>query len=393
MKLLIISKMFPNRLEQTFGKFVLDETIELAKMHDVRVIAPIPWFPRLPIFPKWYHFSLIPQQDTINNIPVYYPRYIVTPKIGRSFYGRNYIRGIRRTVARIWSHFQFDLILAHYAYPDGYSAAYYKKLYKRPLVLKLHGSDINEDLDIRGLRKGTLRALQKADLLVPVSRALKEEMLSEGIAAEKIKVINNGINKSLFRRMDRAECRRRLNLPPDKQLILYVGYLDPVKGVPLLIDGFQNYLNLGGNNTDLLLVGDGELREEVKQKINQMNLNQHVKLMGNKSHEQIPLWMNACDALCLSSYFEGYPMVLIEAKSCGLPIVATDVGGIKEILHDDASSRIVPRGDAMAIGRGIQQVLQQNRAAGGVLPVSRSWEDVAEDMNREFKALMGKTGR
>lgn len=390
MKILIISKIFPNRQEPTFGTFVFDETAELSKSHEVMVVAPVPWFPRWKIFRRWYLFSQIPLREKVGNIAVEHPRYLVFPKIGRSLYGISYFLGIRKTVEKIWQQFQFDAIIAHYAYPDGYAAAFLRSKYKRPLLLKVHGSDINEDILYRARRFGVLAALRKADRIIAVSQALQGKLLVIGIPDEKVKVIPNGINNSTFKMMDQMQCRRELALAPDKFYILFVGNLVPVKGVTLLIQAFHQFIEFGNSDVELLIIGDGRLRLSIEQAIDDKNLNQYVTMLGKKPHDQIPKWMNASDLLCLSSNNEGYPVVLIEAKSCGLPVLATNVGGVREII--DHNDFIVPPADIDALAFGLREMVKKvkQQPHGRVAMFFRSWKDVAVEMNSELTQLTNR---
>jgi len=389
MKLLILSKIFPNSRQPTLGTFVLDETIELAKLHEVRVVAPVPWFPPLKPLKKWYLFSQIPEQETINQLAVAHPRYFILPKVGRRFYGYSYIQGIKKTMARIWAEYPFDLIIAHYAYPYGYAATYFQRKYNRPLLLKVHGSDINVDLNYASRRSGALTALRRATRLVVVSQALREKVIQLGIPAEKLSVIYNGINQAAFRVMDQTECRHKLKLASDRRYLLFVGNLVPVKGISVLLEAFERLIRQQKNNLTLLILGSGDLRQQILNQIQQKGLTQQVQLLGAQSHEQIPLWMNACDVLCLSSFHEGYPTVLIEAQACGLPIVATNVGGVSEIIKNGDLERIVPPGNALTFSRALSDLLNlvEKNSLIRASRYQRSWQDVVSDMNQLFLDL------
>lgn len=115
-----------------------------------------------------------------------------------------------------------------------------------------------------------------------------------------------------------------------------------------------------------------------------------VKLVGSQKHTQIPKWMNAADILCLNSLNEGYPTVLIEAQACGLPIIATDVGGVREIIQNQEPERLIPPGDEIAYLQGLTQLYAQIETTRKTRKsrYSRTWDDVAADITQDFTRLV-----
>ncbi|MBN2089693.1 glycosyltransferase family 4 protein [candidate division KSB1 bacterium] len=388
MKILIISKIFPNSLEPHFGTFVFDETKALSKIHEVQVVAPIPWFPEVKFFKTWYKYSQMPMHEFIENIPVYHPTYLVTPKIGRMFYGYFLQQGLKKTIEEIHSQFKFDLILVHYAYPEGLAAAYFSKKYNCPLVLKIHGSDINIDVNYWGRRIGVIKALNAAHVIFAVSEALKRKIVTLGIPSTKIQRLYNAVDAG-FTVQDQTLCRQQLNLLPDKKYILFVGNLIPIKGISNLIEAFHQYLIEGNSDVNLLLIGTGPLRSFLQQKIENLNLEDRITLVGARPHAEIPIWMNACDLLCLPSYNEGFPVTLIEARACGLPFVASCVGGIPELVTTTDSDLLVPPGDINALGMALKQKLSGLKSSPSVRisRFNRTWKDVAEEMTEVFMTI------
>lgn len=389
MKILIISKIFPNSLEPHFGTFVIDETKALSKIHEVEVVAPVPWFPAVKGFKSWYKYSQIPAHESIENISVHHPAYLVTPKIGRMFYGYFLRQGLKKTIARIRSTFKFDLILAHYAYPEGLAAAYFSKKYHCPLVLKIHGSDINVDANYWGRRIGIKKALHAAEVIFPVSEALKEKIAALGIPSAKLLRLYNAVDAG-FTVQDQKHCRQQLNLPMDKKFILFIGNLIPIKGIPNLIEAFHRHILPAHPDVDLLLIGAGPLKAALQEKIENLHLGDRIKLIGARPHAEIPIWMNACDLLCLPSYNEGFPVSLIEARACGLPFVASRVGGIPELVSSTDSDLLVPPGDIDALGKALKQKVSGLKSSPSVRIslFNRTWKDVAEEMTKVFKTIV-----
>ncbi len=385
MKILVISKIFPNALEPNFGTFVFDETKALSKIHEVRVVAPVPWFPEVKFFKNWYAYSQIPKEEIIENIPVSHPTYLVTPKIGRSFYGYFLRQGLKKTIEKIRVEFKFDIIIAHYAYPEGLAAAYFSKKYNCPLILKIHGSDINVDINYRARKIGVVKALRAADVILSVSEALKDKIIQLGIPAAKVFRLYNAVDSG-FSVQDQKMSRQKLNLLPDKKYILFIGNLIPIKGISNLIDAFEKYILKEFSEVDLVIIGAGPLRSELEKKIEKINSGNRIRLLGVRPHSEIPAWMNACDLLCLPSYNEGFPVTLIEARACGLPFVASRVGGIPELVTPVDSDRLVPPGDIDALGKALKQKISESMLSEitRISRFARTWKDVAGEMTKIF---------
>src|SRR5215510_5748560 len=122
-KVLVCTSLYPNSIWPHHGVFVKERMTQFARLEgcNVKVVAPVPYFPPVKITPRW-HFSQIPRCESIEGITVYHPRYFMTPKVGMSFYGLTMFLSVLRTVAKIQQDFSFDLIDAHYVYPDGFAA-------------------------------------------------------------------------------------------------------------------------------------------------------------------------------------------------------------------------------------------------------------------------------
>jgi glycosyltransferase involved in cell wall biosynthesis/peptidoglycan/xylan/chitin deacetylase (PgdA/CDA1 family) len=329
MKLLIITNLFPNKKEPTRGIFNKQQFFELAKLCELKVIAPVPW----------HKAQGIPGREAIDGIDVYHPRYFMIPKIGRSLYGIFFFLGLIGTVRRIKQVFCFDSILATWAYPDGFAASLLARLLKKPLVIKVHGSDINISTRYFIRRKMIVWALNSSEKVIAVSAALKEEMVKIGVPSEKIVIVPNGVDAELFKPMDQAECRKKLELPLDKKIVLFVGNLVRVKGVEALVSAFAD-LRVSAL---LVLVGDGPLEGILRAKVKELNIKNRVIFAGRITHDAIRNYMNACDIFCLASLNEGCPNVALEAMACGKPVVATKVGGLPEIVTDETGLLVEPQ--------------------------------------------------
>jgi glycosyltransferase involved in cell wall biosynthesis/peptidoglycan/xylan/chitin deacetylase (PgdA/CDA1 family) len=376
MKILAISNLFPNSAEPGRGIFNKQQFVELARLCDLRVMAPLPWYSK----------KTIPQEESIDGIKTYHYRYFMIPKICRSLYGIFFYISLLPNIKRLHKKFKFDAILATWAYPDAFGSYLIAKYLRRPIVIKVHGTDINLYSRYFLRRKMIVWALSNSDKVIAVSVALKDQMVKIGVPSEKIVVIPNGVNADLFAPMDHVECRRKLGLTLNKKIILFVGNLVKIKGVETLVTAFAG-LRVNGL---LVLVGDGPLEGTLRAKVKAMGIEDSVIFAGRKPHDEIRYYMNACDVFCLPSVNEGCPNVLLEAVACGKYIVATRVGGIPEIIESDKIGIMVepdkPAELMEALKRGLEMAGISGKASSS--KISYTWKQSAERLGGVLKTVI-----
>ncbi len=344
MKVLVVTNLFPNRKEPVKAMFNQQQIAALKHHAEVKVVAPLPAFR--------YSGKEVPAVDTVNGLEVYYPRYLVIPKILRCLHGISLFLSLRRIAGKIRRSFEFDVIYATWAYPDAFAAALTARRLVKPLAVKVHGTDINMGLQYKLRRIMIKYALNRAEHVVAVSRSLKAKLTALGIEPAKIGYMPNGVDTGLFRPMDKVECRHRLSLTTHSRHVLCIANLVPVKGVRYLIEAF---LNLPGDIC-LDIIGDGPLRRDLEALSVSLNIKERVCFHGRKPHDEIPLWMNAADAYCLPSLNEGCPNVLLEAMACGVPVVAARVGGVTDLVTRGEQGLVVEPGDPGALTKALRDV-------------------------------------
>lgn len=337
MKILVFTSLYPNNVWPHHGVFIKERMTRVAQLDDcqVQVVAPVPFFPPFKFTSRW-HFSQVLRHEVIEGLDVYHPRYFMTPKAGMSSYGVSMYLSVLPVIKKIQRRFDFDLIDAHYVYPDGLAAVLLGSLLKKPVVVSARGSDINQFAHLHLIR-GLLRyTLGKADRLIAVCTALKNAMVQLGVPEDKIAVIPNGVDINKFFPLPKEDARRRLNLSNTKKIILSVGGLIPRKGFDVLIKAFYILMKeQPARNMYLILAGEGPARKELEQLVSSCGLNGSVYFAGDVAHEDLHLWYSAADLFCLASSREGWPNVILESLACGTPVVATDVWGIPEIIRSD----------------------------------------------------------
>lgn len=358
-KILVFTNVFPDSVEGDKGLHMKIECVGLAKEFDVEVIAPIPWL----IFLRRYLGKKRNRQmrhpQVTQDIPVYRPVYFTIPRIGLQFSGVFYFLSVLGLVLILRRNCKFDLILAYWTYPDGYVAALFSKMFKVPLIIRPRGSDINIIAQNKKLRPYVIAALEKADKVITVSAALKEKVKELGIDENKISVITLGINQDRFFMIGRQEARERLGLPQEQRIILFVGNLVPIKGIDVFLKAMHILKSRGTSNCMLCLVGSGPLKENLCNLITDLSLQDCVRMVGGVSNQNLRLWMNASDLFCLPSHNEGWPNVLMEALACGIPVVATNVGGIPEIINDKKLGVLIPPKNPEMFAQGIKEALNK----------------------------------
>jgi glycosyltransferase involved in cell wall biosynthesis len=319
MRLLFVSNLFPNAAEPTRGMHNAQQVAALSKHCEVKVIAPM-------------HHPV--PDETWRGIAVTHPRFISVPVISRPLNGWLFARAVRPAIKPA----EFDIALVNWAYPDAYGVMLVAEKLNFRFATTVQGSDVNVFFENPTRKRQILRALRASRVVFCRSEALREKLAAAGIQAA---TVVNGIDRERFHPLDRVGACHKLGLDPNRKRILYIGNLVPVKGPTILAKAADQL----PDNIDVLLVGSGPERITTG------------RCVGARPHDEIPLWINASDVLCLPSLNEGLPNVALEAMACGLPVVASRVGGVPEIVRDDVNGLLVPPSDPAALADALRRAL------------------------------------
>lgn len=351
MTLLVVTNLFPNPVEPQRSTFNERQLLALAQLEPTEVIAPVDWVRKLAFLRRGRLGELRRCRDW-RGLPVRFPTYWYVPRF--LAWTRGFTLALSLLPAMLASG-RPRAILATWAYPDGFAALLLGRLLRVPVTIKVHGSDV-EALDDGGWHAGLSRwGLARADAVVSVSRYLRERLLAHGVDAARITVVANGVDADGFRPADRGVARRELGLGDEGRVVLYVGNLKADKGLPELVDP-RVVAACREGGARIAIVGDGPYRAAIERRIREDGLEDSISLLGRLPPERIACWMNAADCLCLPSHHEGIPNVILEALSCGLPVVATRVGGIPEVLGPAGGLLVEPR-DPDSLAEGIRRAL------------------------------------
>jgi glycosyltransferase involved in cell wall biosynthesis len=349
-------------------------------------VAPVPYFPRLKLNAHWYDFSKVPTGERLNGLEVDHPRYAVVPKIGMATHGFSMFLGSARAVASRLRKEGYDLIDAHYVYPDGFAALLLGSWLNVPVVVSARGSDINVFPKFRTIRPLIRRVLERADGLIAVSQSLKDQMVDLGCRAEKISVISNGVDASKFYPRSRARMRQLLQLSPTRAIFLSVGNLNENKGFHVLIEAMAQ-LRATRPDILLLIVGEGTYRSRLERRIRDLDLGGNVVLAGSVPNEELSCWYGASDVFCLASATEGSPNAVMEALACGRPVIATHAAA--SALNFSALGIVVkrtPQDFRHAMERALD--VEWNAAQIAEHVHSCGWDGVASQVMDVFSRVM-----
>jgi glycosyltransferase involved in cell wall biosynthesis len=389
MRVLVFSSLYPNTAMPQFGLFVHRRVEALARHGvEVRVVAPVPFFPRAVPLERWHDWGRVPARERLGKIAITHPRYLHVSGPGmyvqawsEAHAALPHLRALRRV-------FEFDLVDAHYVYPDGVAAVRMARALGVPCVLTARGSDINLLPRYALVRRQISAALQRADAIVAVSGALAESMQRLGAPADRIHIVPNGIDRDLFHYGDQAAARRKIGIYPDDKMLLSVGNLTELKGHELVIEAVAQ-LRARGIRATYHIIGSGEEEERLDRRISDLGLSDCVHLQGSIANERLRPWYQAASVYVLASSREGWPNVLNEALACGTPVVATPVGGVPEIVRHGDNGLLTER-TPDAIAQSIATALERrwDRQALAAAATRTSWADVAERLVHIFARLV-----
>lgn len=394
MKVLVFTSLYPNNIAPNHGVFIKERMTRFAKLDgcSVKVIAPVPYFPPIKFNWRW-RFSQVARYEVRDGVKVYHPRYYMIPKVGMTLYGIMMFLSVLPTVKRVQRIFDFDLIDAHFVYPDGFAAVSLARYFRKPVVVSARGSDINLYSKFPLIRKLLKYTLASADKVIVVSQALKEAIATLGTPEEKIFVVPNGVDSEKMRPAPKQEARLALSLPMDKRILLSVGNLTPNKGFDLVIKALKILLEeFREKDLYLVIVGEGQHRTVLQKLILLLNLQDHVFLAGPQPHDELYLWYSAADLFCLASTQEGWPNVILESIACGTPVVATPAGGIPEIVCSDKVGLLAQREESR-YAEAIRGALKKSWRSDDLLEYAKtnSWERAALTVRQVFESILNGT--
>jgi len=373
---LVFSSLYPNAVMPRHGVFVEERLRHLVGSGRVSatVVAPVPWFPfRNPRFGTYAEFAQVPAREQRHGIDILHPRYPLIPKIGMSIAPSLMYRALLPVLRKQVASEAFDLIDAHYFYPDGVVAAKLGAALGKPVVITARGSDLNVIPRHRLPRRQIKMTAVRVAAVIAVSEALKRKAEALGIESGRISVLRNGVDLERFRPLDRSTIRTRLGLVG--VVWLAVGNLVELKGVHVTLGALAKV-----PDAILLVAGDGPEASRLRQLASELGVKARVRFLGNVPHAHLLEYYNAADVLMLASSREGMPNVVLESFACGTSVVVAPFAGAEELISAPEAGEIAKARTAEGMLAAWHELWNRkpDRAATRRFAENLGWDPVVE---------------
>lgn len=391
MRVVSFTTVFPNMARPLHGLFIL-ERLRPCTSAEIRVVAPWPFLPWSP----W----IVPRRTERLGLPVLHPTFRYLPRFGKYLDGLFLYASVLPTMRRLRREYPFDVIDAHFAYPDGFAAVLLGRTFRVPVVITVHGNEPLVTALGAWRRRAVAFALGNASRVVAVSEPLAA-FVHTTLAGRQgpipsVRVVANGVDCARFAPAPQAEARRLLGLPLRRQLIVSVGHLSTRKGFHRVLRALPGLLAEAPNAMFAVVGGpgaEGNNGAELRRLAAVLGLADRVVFAGPQPPERVATWLNAADLFVLASDHEGCPCVVLEALACGLPVVATRVGGVEHLvpgfaghLFDDPEDTAALRGALAAGLRG-----GHDRTAIRAWAERHNWAALAADLEAEWVAAVASS--
>ncbi len=391
LRILSLSCVYPSPNEPGLGLFVRARLQSLAAAAEIKVIAPVAAldYEKRRILPRG---SATRRWD--ERFEVMHLRWLYPPFGG--FWNAFFLfLRLAWPVLRLRKEFPFQLIDAHFAHPEGIAAALLGRLLGCPFLVTLRG---NEPLHARSRfrRYWIAFALRHAARVITVSENLRAFAISLGADPARVQTIPNGVDPDLFFPRDRRASRAKWGLAPERRVILCAGELIQEKGHHLVLQALRS---LADHGTAAILViagrtgrGGRDFEDGLRHLVSQLRLENQVRLLGWVEPEALAELMSAADVFCLASFTEGWPNVVHEALSCGTPVVATNVGGVPDLIPSDRYGFVIPVSDQASLNESLRRALAKrwDRAAISTWAHSRPWTRVAQEVFEQMRQTVAE---
>jgi len=385
--LLILSPDFPSEDNRYMGSLFVKQQLDCLKGFFSKVIV---------IVPVLFSAGLLPNDRychdySYDNVSVYYPRCFFLPRSislplinnSRKFSFDTRFHAVQNLIAD--KDLRFDLIHAHFTWPSAYIATRLKEIYHVPVVATIHEDSGWLEEEILTSHKKVISSWEKSDALIRVNR--KEISLLKGYNPS-VFFVPNGYS-CIFKPLDKSSCRIRLQIPEGKKVLFSVGDLIPRKGFSTLIDAMSIVIQ---KHPDILcyIGGQGSEMHSLHKQILNNHLEKTVFLLGSISEENLPIWMNCADLFICPSIQESFGIVQIEALACGIPVIASNNVGSKEIVISDTYGYLCNPSDSHSLAEAIFRGMDKEWDRDAILEYSKgySWERVVKLILQIYSRLL-----
>ncbi len=277
----------------------------------------------------------------------------------------SYSRLMARTAIQAFR--TFDLVHVHYPTIAGVCGALLRLLRRKPLVLTIHGGELDEPqvLELPALRRLVTRvtvriALARADAVIVVGKGLEKAAIERGVEEDRVYTIDMGVDTAVFHPGSRTERRRALGLAERTPTVVFVGALTPQKGTEQLIRAAA-IVHESIPSCEWHLIGAGSQADELKNLADLLGISRVVSFHGFLAPDSVALWQQAADVCVVPSLAEGFGLAALEGMACGTPVIASNVGGLRDLIVDGKNGRLIAPGDPVAMAAAVTELLESPR--------------------------------
>lgn len=391
--IVVLSSLFPHGRSPTAGIFVRERMFRVGQALPLAVVSPQAWWPGQSLLRRWRPGYRLEgdQYEQVDGFEVFRPRAWCAPGIGRRWDGRAMAAAARPVVARLLAAGRCAVIDAHFAYPDGYAASLLARRFGVPYTVTLRGTEPRHLLD-PALRWRIREALNGAARVFTVSNSLREIGIAAGVPPERFEVVGNGVDSSVFHPMARDEARRQLGLRADARVLCTIGALVERKGFHRVLALMPEMLKRMPDLVYLIVGGaspEGDWTERLHREVEARGLGDAVRFLGPLAPRQLRVPLSASDVFVLPSSNEGWANVILEAMACGVPVVASDVGGNAEVVCDSTLGSIYPFTDESALRSALEHALSRewDRAAILAHAQANTWDTRVVRLVAAFRSV------
>lgn len=389
-RILVYSSLFPFPADPTAGVFIRERMFRVAQHLPIVVVSPKAWSPFdwiIRLFRPRFR-PVAPRVEVQQGITVYAPRFFSLPGVLKHWDSTFMAMGSYLTLRRINKEFGFNLIDAHFGYPDGHAAKLLAQRFKVPLTITLRGSE-RTYAETPSFRSRISAGVRHASKVIGVSDSLRRLAVQLGTPEARTMAIGNAVDSHRFRPLDRAEARQRYGLEATDPVMISVGWLIERKGfhrvieiMPQLLQRYPRlrYLIVGG------ATGADNMEAQLRQQVSDLGLEEHVRFLGSMQPDDLKWPLSAADLFVLATRREGWANVFLEAMACGLPVVTTDVDGNSEVVCKPELGVTVPFGNENALLKAVEQALSYpwDHAVIRDHAVENSWDKRVETLRGVF---------
>jgi glycosyltransferase involved in cell wall biosynthesis len=390
LKILAISNVFGRPWEPIRGPYNQIIFDELAKRHETLVLVPVTI---VDVLKNLMAYRKV-QETTKSRWP--YARYFIywyIPGLSQSINALFMFFSIAISYPHLIFFKKWDVVFGSWLYPDCVVANWVGSIRSIPSIAHAIGSDVNVIAQKKLQRWQIVKFLSNCFRVLTVSADLGNKLEQLGMPKDRLGVVYNGVDAQVFRPMSRADARKVTGMPLDAKVITFVGSLFREKGCFELVQAFAS-LNPLENRIRLVFVGQGGMQDALKADAIKFGVSSHISFAGRVLHGDLGPWFAGSDVTCLPSYREGVPNVIMESMSCGVPVVASNVGGIPEVLPSFAGIMVPPENE-LALASALKTALSRSWDADAIRQHvgSYTWKNTVDEIESLMINAVKDNGR